>query len=132
MSSLKPEVSIGTGLALAALTYTIYGRGLPPAADMRMADPGNSDLATIRKQNAWMAAATVAGISLIAKDATIFVVGGAMVVGLDWVTRHAEWVNPLTGKVDGMLGREDQMTPTQAMDDSAYGDSGLVAVGDGY
>jgi hypothetical protein len=54
----------------------------------------------VRKQNAWMAAAVVSGISLLAKDATVFIVGGAMVVGLDWLTRYANWTNPASGKLD--------------------------------
>jgi hypothetical protein len=97
---LKPEVSIPTALATGSIVYTIYNRGLPPTADIRRGEPGNADIEAARKANAWMAASVVGGISLIAKDATIFIVGGAMVVGLDWLTRYSNWTNPLSGRVD--------------------------------
>lgn len=98
--ALKPEVSLPVALATGTLVYTIYSRGLPPTADIKMADVGDENLDDVRKTNAWMAASVVAAISLMAKDATVFIVGGAMVVGLDWVTRAAEFTNPLTGRID--------------------------------
>jgi hypothetical protein len=95
----KPEISIGLGLAVATLTYAIYNRA-PNAADTRVSKPGDETLEAVRKQNAWMAAGTVAGVSLIAKDPTIFIIGGVSVVVLDWSTRVNNWTNPLSGRVD--------------------------------
>ena len=68
---------------------------------MRAGRAGDPNVDAVRRQNVWMAAATVAGISLIAKDATVFIVGGAMVVVLDWMTRANIWTNSHTGKVEG-------------------------------
>lgn len=96
----KPEVSLGLSLGTATLVYAMYNRGLPTAADMRVGEAGDETIEAVRKQNAWMAAAAVSAISLLAKDATIFIVGGAMVVGLDWMTRTNNWTNPLSGRVD--------------------------------
>ena len=98
--TLKPEVSLTVALATGTLVYSLYNRGLPSTADVRVGKQGDPDIDAIRKQNAWMAAAVVSGISLMARDATVFIVGGAMVVGLDWLTRYANWTNPLSGKVD--------------------------------
>lgn len=97
----RPEISIPAALATGTLVYTIYNRGLPPILDMRAAKVGDPNVEAVRKQNVWMAAATVAGISLIAKDATVFIVGGAMVVVLDWMTRANIWTNANTGRVEG-------------------------------
>lgn len=96
----KPEVSIGLGLAVGTLVYAIYNRGVPTNADMRVGKPGDETIESVRKQNAWLAAGIVSGISLIAKDATIFIIGGTMVVALDWLTRTNNWTNPLSGRVD--------------------------------
>jgi hypothetical protein len=96
----KPEVSIGLGLAVATLVYAIYNRGLPANADVRVGKPGDETIEAVRKQNAWLAAGAVGGVSLIAKDPTIFIIGGAMVVVLDWFTRANNWTNPLSGRVD--------------------------------
>lgn len=96
----KPEISIGFGLATATVVYSIYQRGLPSGADIRVGRPGDEVLESVRKQNAWLAAGTVAGISLLAKDATIFILGGVTVVALDWMTRVNNWTNPLSGRID--------------------------------
>lgn len=98
--SRKPEVSIGLGLAVGTLVYAIYNRGVPTNADMRVGKPGDEAIEATRKQNAWLAAGVVSGVSLIAKDATIFIIGGTMVVALDWLTRTNNWTNPLSGRVD--------------------------------
>lgn len=95
---LKPEVSLGVGLATAAVVWAVYQNATPTIADIRSGPPGDDHIDSSRKSAAWMAAGVVAGISLIARDATIFVVGGATVVGVDWWTRHANEVNPDSGR----------------------------------
>lgn len=117
----RADISVPAALATASLVYAVYGRGTPPLADMRVLPPGQPDIEATRKQNAWMAAGAVAGISLIAGDPMIFIVGGAMVIGLDWLSRHASWTDPTWGKVKGALDFADQAVPTQAVDDGAYG-----------
>ena len=96
----KPEVSLGLGLASAAVAYAMFSHAMPAQADIRVARPGDEHLETTRKQAAWVAAGTVAAISLLAKDATIFIIGGTTVVILDWMTRVNNWTNPLSGRVD--------------------------------
>jgi len=115
--SRRPEVSLGMGLATATIVYTIYNRGLPSHTDIRAGKPGDETLEATRKQNAWMAAATVGGISLIAKDPTVFIFGGLSVVALDWLTRVNNWTNPLTGTV--MENPFSTSAPSEAPMDSA-------------
>lgn len=114
MAFAKPEVSIGVGLATAALVYSIYSNATPTLADIRAAEPGNQDIEATRKAAAWTAAGVVAAVSLISKDATVFSLGGAMVIALDWLHRHGNEVDPRTGKA-----------ATSAMQDA-----GMVDVGD--
>jgi len=118
--ALKPEVSLPVALATGTLVYALYSRGLPSTADIRVGKQGDPDIDAIRRQNAWMAAAVVSGISLMARDATVFIVGGAMVVGLDWFTRYANYTNPLTGRVDLNPFTVEQRKETPA--DTAAGD----------
>jgi hypothetical protein len=115
---LKPEVSIPVALATGTVVYTIYNRGLPSTTDVRVGKQGDATIDAVRKQNAWMAAAVVSGISLLAKDATVFIVGGAMVVGLDWVTRYANWTNPVSGTLDlnPFGAQERNETPADSLD----------------
>lgn len=125
----RAEVSIPAALATATIVYAIHSRGLPPSVDMRAAgQPGDEMLETVRKRNAWMAAAAVAGISLVAKDPVIFIVGGVMVIALDWMNRVDIWASPATNKVEsGMAVPRDAPTgmPAEA-GEMSYG--GLTAI----
>lgn len=117
--ALKPEVSIGMGVAVAALVYGVYSNITPGMADIRAAQPGNGDVEGTRKQAAWMSAAVVSGVSLIAKDPTVFVIGGSMVIMLDWFTRHANEVDPRTGRAAVMPETDDGMADMGDSDDQA-------------
>jgi hypothetical protein len=100
MMGRKPEVSLGLGLATGAVVYGTWQHFIPNQADVRVGKPGDETLEKARKQAAWFSAAIVGGISLIAKDPTIFIIGGAIVVGLDWATRGNNWTNPLSGRIE--------------------------------
>lgn len=94
---LKPEISLGVGLATATVVYGIYMNALPPVVDLRSTPANNEDVASTEKAAAWTAAAVVGGISLIAKDATVFIIGGGMILALSWWNKHANMVNPEFG-----------------------------------
>jgi hypothetical protein len=102
----KADISIPAALATATIVYGIQGRGLPEMANIRAnGESGDVIIESVRKQNAWMSAGVVAGISLITKDPVIFIVGGAMVVAFDWLTRINNYTNPLSNKVEDKAGR---------------------------
>lgn len=118
---LPPQASLGVGLAVAAVVYTIYNKALPPIADMRVADSQNRDLAASEKGATYAAIGTVAGISLIARDPDIFIIGGLTTIGLAWWHRHANMVNPATGKA-AQVNRPLELVPeTQAQVPQDYG-----------
>lgn len=96
---LKPEVSLGVGLATATVVYGIYMNALPPVVDLRATPENDDQVASTEKAAAWTAASVVAGISLIAKDLTVFIIGGGMVIALSWWNKHANAVMPEFGKV---------------------------------
>lgn len=114
MSSLKPEASLGVGLATAALVWGIYQHATPTLVDHRVGRPDDTDAAAAERTASWTAAAVVAGVSLIAKDPTVFVLGGTMVVALAWWHRHANIVNPDTGKA--VLPSAGSVNPTPTGD----------------
>lgn len=101
MSILKPEISIPAALALGVAVYGIFQVNLPSVTEVRAADLENKDVASAERAATWESAGLVATISLIAKDPTIFLVGGAITMGLAWKYRHANMVNPLSGKATG-------------------------------
>lgn len=117
---LKPEVSIGVGLATAAVVYGIYSSAVPNIADTRSLPANNGDVAAAEKSAGWLAAAVVGGISLIAKDPTVFILGGSMVIAMAWWNRHANSVNPEFGmavpKGDNLSEQFDESSMAEAED----------------
>jgi hypothetical protein len=99
--ALRPEVSLPVALATAAIVYVTYDHALPSIADSRVGGCNDAHLATSERQAAWTSAAIVGGISLIAKDPNVFIIGGTMIVALSWWHRHANAVNPDTGSMGG-------------------------------
>lgn len=122
---MKAETSIVAGLSTAALVYAIYANATPTIADIRVAKPGDTDIDAARKLAAWTSAGIVAAVSLIAKDGTIFTMGGAMIIALDWWHRHANEVTPLTGRA---TAPDTVPVSTQENDEAAYGYDGEIPV----
>src|SRR3954470_24729362 len=79
---LKPEASLTFGVATIVLVYGIYQHAMPTLVEHRVGQPGDVDAAAAEKAATWTALATVAGISLIARDATIAIMGGSATVAL--------------------------------------------------
>lgn len=116
---LKPEVSIGVGLGVAALVYGTYQTFMPHAADVRTAGQDDRDVEGARKAAAWTSAAIVAGVSIMAKDPTVFVLGAGMVVALDVVYRHSNALHPVLQKAGRRAGVQ-AIGPVAVADDAAY------------
>jgi hypothetical protein len=78
-------------------------------ADIRVGQPNDENIAGSERAATWMSVGVVAAISLVAKDPTIFIIGGAAAVVMAWYTRHANVLNPLTQSVsqEGMIQRLD-------------------------
>ena len=94
--ALKPEASIMTALAVGAVVYGVYSNATPTIADIRSLERDNKDIQKAERAASWTSAGVVAAVSLIAKDPTIFILGGAMVVGIAWWHRHSDHVDTMS------------------------------------
>ena len=101
--SLKPEISIPAALALGVAVYGIFQVNLPNITEVRAADVQNKDIESAERAATWEAGGLVAVLSLIAKDPTLFLVGGAITIGMAWKYRHANHVHPMTGRATGAV-----------------------------
>lgn len=113
--ALAPKDSIMAGLAVGAIVYTIHSQATPTMSDIRVGAPNDETIAKNERAASWISASVVAGISLIAKDPTIFILGGAMVVGMAWWTRFNNAVNPVsqTPSMEGAQVQDIQGTEIQ-------------------
>jgi hypothetical protein len=119
--ALQPSASVGMGLATAGLVLAIHSQATPSMADIRVAAPNDDHIDRSERAASWMSVAVVAGISLLTKDPTIFIIGGATAVGIAWWTRYGNAVNPLTSlaSAEGSVQRIDlQAAPDETGDDN--------------
>jgi hypothetical protein len=103
-SILKPEGSVVAGIATAALVVTIYQMNVGVLAQVHMTPAHDSNVGAARKKAAIQSVAAVSAISLLTKDATIFILGGGIVFLLDWHVRHANAAAPDTGEMVANAG----------------------------
>jgi hypothetical protein len=85
------------------------------------AQPFDTDVSAARKTAAWTSFGLVGGVSLLAKDPTVFIVGGAATIAFDWWVRHANAVHPMVGKATVGAAMAGQPTVTQAQGPADYG-----------
>lgn len=98
-SVLKPDSSIMVGLAEAAAVYVIYQSALPNHADIHSAPAHDQTIESARKKAAWKSAAVLGFVFLLTQDLNSFLIGGLALGGIDIMTKHANGVNPATGKL---------------------------------
>jgi len=96
---MKTEDGLLTGLAVAAVVAGIHAVGVPNVAAVRASAPGNQHLDSARKGTTLTAIIVVVGASLVAKDPTVFVIGGVVVIALDMAQRLANSTDNQSGKL---------------------------------
>jgi hypothetical protein len=122
---LSREASLGVGLATAGLVVAVHMSGRPTAADIRVAEPNDEDIEASTRAAGWISLGVVGFVSLIAKDPTIFVIGGMTDLALIWWARHSNTVNPLsrTLSVEGGSDAADvQQVAVETDESEMYGD----------
>lgn len=118
----NPEARVMIGLATAGVVFAIHNSGMPPQADVRATGVGDDALESVRKQHAWVEAGVVSAIYLVTKDPIPFMLGGAMIVALDWLTRVNSFTNPATNSVipnPFNVGVKDEPSPQAANYDAS-------------
>lgn len=98
-SILKPEGSIGLGIATAITMYAIYDRSLPDAATMHATDANDINIEAGRKKATLTATAVLGTITLLTRDINVFILGGVTLFALDFHARHANATHPDTGNL---------------------------------
>lgn len=117
----KGSDALITGLATAAVVYGIYQVHLPTVAAARSSGPDNKHLESSRKSSTWTAAAVVVGATVLGKvgvgsgfASTVFIVGGTVVIALDFAHRLANKTDNQSGKII-MPAADSTAPPTDAV-----------------
>lgn len=105
----SPEGGIVGGLATGIAVLLIYQNALPSHADMRVGSANDNDIESARRGAAIKASALVGIVFLLTRDINTFILSGSTVVGIDYLAKHHNAINPGTGKFDTMGGDQSVM-----------------------
>jgi hypothetical protein len=97
--ALSEEYSLMGGLAVGAVVFAVHSNFTPDIADIQAMPAGTPDIDTAERKATIISAGVVAGISLLAKDPTIFVIGSAVTIAMALATRHANFMDGAAGKL---------------------------------
>lgn len=107
-SILNPDTSVLVGLANGGIIIGIYSGALPTVATIRTADPQDRDIESSRKMAAWTSAAVLSFMFLLTRDRNSFLIGGLVLGGVDFLVKHSNGMDPVTGFLTAMDGHGGQ------------------------
>ncbi|MFJ2952936.1 hypothetical protein ACIO8H_35790 [Streptomyces sp. NPDC087226] len=96
--ALKPEASILGGLAVAALVFGIHQQATPSITDIQALPQGTPDIERAEKAATWTSIVAVSGISLLARDPGIFLIGSGATIAMSIWTKNANWTESIMGR----------------------------------
>lgn len=97
--NLKPNEEIMAAAFALSGVYAVFSIEAPNLADVRAAKPGNKIVHGSVRTAAITSGAMVAGVALLAKSPTVFVVGGLATAAMAWTYYHGNAVEPNSGQV---------------------------------
>lgn len=96
----KPENSIIAGIATIALVGATYQLDVGSVSQVHASDAGHGANTAGIKKAGFTSLILVAGITLLARDPNILILGGASIIAFHAHYRHANLVNPNTNMVE--------------------------------
>lgn len=98
MAAESREFTTGilVGIADALIFHHFVGAS---AADIRTAEPFNQDIEKSERLALYTATGFTLVVAGLARSARVFAIGGLVIVALDFGLKHANAVNPTTGKM---------------------------------
>lgn len=111
-SVLKPEGSIVAGIATVGVVYGIFATHVGTGSEVGMSPPNHPQIAGNVRTAGMVSLVAVGGISLLAKDVNIWILGMAAVFALSAHYQHQNGKNPQTGMFE-VLGGANAYQPAQ-------------------
>jgi len=109
------EVGVLLGLSNVFIFNHFIGASV---GDLLSAAPLNDTAERAEREALYFCLALDVGVAAVMKSLEVFIVAGAVLVGVDFMTKHANAVNPANGgrmtqgqQVSGSLGPADQPMP---------------------
>lgn len=96
--ALSPEFSIMGGLAVGGVVLATYSAALPSQADLQALPSGQKEIDQAEKRATVISAGVVAGVSILARDPGIFLIGTGFAVALAWWSRWSNYTDSSAGR----------------------------------
>ena len=93
-----PE-GITYGILVGIADALIWRHFVPNVSDVRVAEAYNKDIEKAERTALLVGSGFTLVVAGFARSAEVFAIGGLVLVGLDFATKHANAVTPHTGKV---------------------------------
>jgi len=74
----------------------------PPHEDVRASQAFNGDVESMERIALYSSSAIVIVTALVMRSLEVFIVGEGVILACDFITKHANAINPDTGKVQGV------------------------------
>lgn len=87
------------GVLVGIVDVAIWRHFVPSVADVRTAQPFNGDLESAERTALLVGTFFTLVVAGFARSAEVFAVGGVVLIAMDFATKHANAVNPDTGKM---------------------------------
>jgi len=113
-SVLKPENSIIAGVAVIGLVWGNYAIHNGSAAETSMTEAFNPHTVSANKKAGYTSLIMVAGISLITRDANIFILGASAIILLHTSFIHSIAMQPGNAQIAGTPQAAAAYTPAAA------------------
>lgn len=125
--ALDQSSSIFVGLAVGSSAWLAHQMAMPSISDIRQVESNNADIEKGERTAAYISAALITGVALVAKDPGVFIIGGLMFVAISYWFKHANAVSPLSGTVLGDLriSVPGAVSETPVSSDVVYVDEGI-------
>lgn len=109
MAAAPNELTAGILVGIADVL--IWRHFVPNVADIRTAPQFNGDIESAERSALIIGTGVTLLIAGFAKSAKVFAIGGIILAGLDFATKHANAVNPNTGKMAAASSAESTSYP---------------------
>jgi hypothetical protein len=87
------------GVAAAAGSLLIFNHFVPGVADQRQVKPFNGDLESAEREALFASTGFVLVTAGLMKSLRVFIIGGVAIIAVDFAMKHANAVDPSTGKM---------------------------------
>lgn len=98
------------GVVVAAVDVGIYRHFVPSVSDIRTADAFNGDIEHAERTGLIVGSVFTLVVAGLAQSMKVFAVGGITLVALDFAIKHANAIDPSTGKMAGTIDSQESTT----------------------